>query len=132
MMKLRYRKRKRYLNLFIGLLWLTILVIRLFIRREFDNFDFMITGFALFFTGYFIYLSKRPVLTIQDSGITRHYFFSNQTIATTDLTEFEVTTKGDYVLHSTGRQKICFKPVYLNPESLEKFQFYISQLSNRK
>ncbi len=130
MITLKYRKRKRYLNLLLAILWILILIFRLIQRRQIETLDFWIGGFALFFLIYFIYLSKKPLLSLSKLHITRHRLFGKTVIPLNELTELEINAKGDYVLKSNTGKEISFKPVYLDQKSLKTFKAYISDLSS--
>ncbi|MAW97145.1 MAG: hypothetical protein CMF36_16145 [Leeuwenhoekiella sp.] len=133
MISLKYRKRKRYLNLTLGLLWIIILVFRIGLNQKLEAFDFWIIGFALFFILYFIYLTKWPVITLSETQIIRHRFLGDKILFINDLVEFKVNAKGDYVLKSNSGNTICFKPVYLDKKSLGVFKKYLAVLiSERK
>jgi len=133
MITLRYRKRKRYLNLTLGLLWIIILGFRIYSNQKLEAFDFWIISFALFFILYFIYLTKWPLITLCETQIIRHRLLRDKILPINHLVEFKVDTKGDYVLKSDSGHTICFKPVYLDKKSLGLFKKYLAVLiSERK
>ncbi|PHQ28252.1 hypothetical protein CJ305_15980 [Leeuwenhoekiella nanhaiensis] len=132
MITLRHRKRKRFLNLTLGILWLLIFGFRIISKPKPDAFDFWIIAFALFFILYFVYLTKRPVLTLSETQIIRHHFLKDKILPVSDLSEFVVNAKGDYVLKSNSGKSICFKPVYLDQKSLGVFKKFLAVLISEK
>ena len=132
MVILKYRKRKRYLNLVLAFLWVFILALRLYIKKQIEELDIWIICFAVFFTIYFVYLSKKPLLTLSKTRVIRHHLLGKKIILTKDLIEFEVNSKGDYVLKSKSGKNIYFNPVYLDRKSLKIFETYLSNLISER
>lgn len=99
-LKIRFKKKKLYSNLIIGVIWLVFAVIILFAEEEnhWMNYVYPIIGFL--YLGQYWYDSTFQYLIIDENTIQRNVFYgTNRKIALKDIVWIKKFA-GDYILKS--------------------------------
>ncbi len=93
MTKIKFKKKKYYLNLFIGVLWLIIGAVIPVINGEFNVFDYIYTACGVLLLSIFLYDFKHQYLIIENQTIQKNFLYGgwNRKIKFDDITSIEKT-----------------------------------------
>ena len=114
-MRIRYKKKQLYINLFLGLIWLVYGVVNAVLSDSADWFDyswFLLSGFYL--TLYF-YQKKEHYLTIE-SGIIKQNWPFGKKLNLDEVKQIKLFA-GDYIL-KTDTEELSINSQLINSESL--------------
>lgn len=114
-MRIRYKKKQLYINLFLGLIWLVFGVVNAVLSDSADWFDyswFLLSGFYL--TLYF-YQKKEHYLTIE-SGIIKQNWPFGKKLNLDEVKQIKLFA-GDYIL-KTDTEELSINSQLINSESL--------------
>lgn len=128
-MKLKYSKKRYYLYLGIGLLWLTFFILRIIRESPLLTFDYVLLLLGITYFGYFLYLMNTPFLSITKGKIIRHRLINNDVIFLEDLSELMLDRSGNYYLISTKNKTILVKPSSIDSKSFKTFKQFIEKLN---
>ena len=114
-MRIRYKKKQLYINLFLGLIWLVYGVVNAVFSDSTDWFDyswFLLSGFYL--TLYF-YQKKEHYLTIESGIIKQNWPFGKE-LNLDEVKQIKLFA-GDYIL-KTDTEELSINSQLINSESL--------------
>ena len=114
-MRIRYKKKRLYINLFLGLIWLVYGVVNAVLSDSADWFDyswFLLSGFYL--TLYF-YQRKEHYLTIESGIIKQNWPFGKE-LNLDEVKQIKFFA-GDYIL-KTDTEELSINSQLINSESL--------------
>ena len=114
-MRIRYKKKQLYINLFLGLIWLVYGVVNAVLSDSADWFDyswFLLSGFYL--TLYF-YQKKEHYLTIESGIIKQNWPFGKE-LNLDEVKQIKLFA-GDYIL-KTDTEELSINSQLINSESL--------------
>jgi len=114
-MRIRYKKKQLYINLFLGLIWLVYGVVNAVLSDSADWFDyswFLLSGFYL--TLYF-YRKKEHYLTIESGIIKQNWPFGKE-LNLDEVKQIKLFA-GDYIL-KTDTEELSINSQLINSESL--------------
>ena len=99
-LKIRFKKKRLYANLIIGVIWLVFAVIILFTEEENHWMIYVYPIIGFLYLGQYWYDSTFQYLIIDDNTIQRNIFYgTNRKIALKDITWIKKFA-GDYILKS--------------------------------
>ena len=99
-LKIRFKKKRLYSNLIIGVIWLVFAVIILFTEEENHWMIYVYPIIGFLYLGQYWYDSTFQYLIIDDNTIQRNIFYgTNRKIALKDITWIKKFA-GDYILKS--------------------------------
>ena len=127
-MKIRFKKKKLYPNLLLGLLWLIIGVFKMLEVDALHWTDYGYLAIALLYLLHFMYDYKNQYLIIENETIRKNVLFGNQ--KKIDLNEINLITKiaGDYILKADHKQ-INIDPNLIEDESFIKLTNLLRKLN---
>lgn len=91
MTKIKFNKKKYYLNLFLGVLWLIIGTVIPVINGEFNVFDYIYTACGVLLLSIFLYDFKHQYLIIENQTIQKNFLYGgwNRILKLEDVTSIE-------------------------------------------
>ena len=124
-MKIRYIKKRQYFNLFYGLAWGALGIVKLFSNTSFDGLDYVWLTMAGLSMVLFLYDYKNQYLTIVDGMIYRIPVVGKK-IKLKDIVQIKKFA-GDYIL-KTNNKELTINTQLIDKESLNDLNAMLAQL----
>jgi len=127
-MKIRFKKKKLYSNLILGVLWLIIGVYNILEDEDLHWMDYSYLVIALLYLLHFIYDYKNQYLIIENESIRKNALYGNR--KKIELNDINLITKtaGDYILKAENKQ-INIDPNLIEDESFIKLTNLLRKLN---
>ena len=124
-MKFKYKKKKLYANLVIGILFLIIGVSSIYL----DDFEFssnqIFFAFGLVYIGYFFYNYKFQYIRVKNGIIQENGLFGTK-LEIAEITSFKKFA-GDYILKA-GKKELRINTELIDADSLQELREFIVKL----
>lgn len=123
--KIRFTRKRLNYNLFFGLAWLTLGILKLVMDTTLDEIDYVWFGIAGLSIGTYFYEYMNQYLTIEGGIISKNYPFGNKI----KLREIKQIKKiaGDYIL-KTDRNELTINTQIIDKNSLSELNEILGQL----
>ncbi|MFI8380486.1 hypothetical protein [Leeuwenhoekiella sp. NPDC079379] len=126
-MELGHKKNSPYLTLGIALIWVVLILIRLFASNSLSWFDILMIGLALYYFSKFYYLKTHPYLKLTETHFVKYCILKNTQIPIASLKGFHSNKTGDFVLVGSNK-KIWISSKAVDQKSLSKFKKHLQDL----
>ena len=124
-MKIRYKKKRLYTNLILGIIWTVFGVFVLLEddKRRWSEYGYLV--FGIIYIGIYIYDITNQYLTIENGMIKKNFIFGKRL----NLNEVIAIKKfaGDYTL-ITENQKLKINTVFIDKKSLAELNEILGRL----
>jgi len=129
-MKLLYKKRRLYLNLAIGIVWIILFILKLLYTEPHNIWllDYYMPVLSGLYLLQFLYQYHYQYLIVTDTEIIRNHLFFGKKIPLNAVERFYTNNLGDYVIEGSGK-KIKINPIIVNQKSLQEFKGFTRTLS---
>jgi hypothetical protein len=128
-MQFKYKKKKLYTNLIIGILWVVIGVASLLFNEDSNWTDYGFFSFGLVYIGFFLFNYKFQYITVKNGIIQENGLFGKK-VEIAKITSFRKLA-GDYVLIA-GKNQLRINTELIDADSLVELKKYISSLGTLK
>lgn len=125
-MKIKYKKKRLYANLTIGVVWVILGIINLILEEKIEWNDYGYLAIGVLYIGLFFYEILNQYLTIDQGMIKKHSIFKKE-IHINDITWIKKFA-GDYTL-KTDTQKLKINTELIEPKSLEELNKILRELN---
>ncbi|NJX15371.1 hypothetical protein [Tamlana crocina] len=102
MIKIKYKKKRLYSNLVIGVVWLVFAVFHLANEEKIDWTDYGYCGISLMYLLQFIYEYVNQYLTINNNVIKKHGIFG-KALKFSEVENFKIFA-GEYILQTQSAE----------------------------
>ena len=124
-MKIRYKKKRLYRNLFMGIVWFIFALITLTFDKENKWLDYGYVVLALLYLGQYTYEYFQQYLTIENGTIKKNAFFGKQ--LQLDKIIWIKKFAGEYTL-LTNTQKLTIETNWIEEKSLQELHSVLEKL----
>ena len=125
-MRIHYKKKQLYINLFLGIIWLINGIVQVFFN---EKSSWIVYGWFLFSAVYltiYFYQKKETYLTLENGIIKQNWPFGKKM----NLSEIKQIRHfaGDYILKS-GKKEMTINIQLINEESLSDLKTELKKLN---
>ena len=124
-MKIIYKKKRLYRNLFMGIVWFIFALITLTFDKENKWLDYGYVVLALLYLGQYTYEYFQQYLTIENGTIKKNAFFGKQ--LQLDKIIWIKKFAGEYTL-LTNTQKLTIETNWIEEKSLQELHSVLEKL----
>ena len=125
-MKIRYKKKRLRVNLFIVIAWGVLVVLTLFFSSKRQWFDYVYFIMLIFHLAQYIYENKKQYLTIENGTISKNLLFQTKKMNLNEITQIK-NFAGDYIL-KTSQKELIINTQIIYPDSLIDLNAVLEQL----
>ena len=128
MTKIKFKKKKLYLNLLLGSIWVVLGTLGFILDEELNVFEYIYIACGALYLFHFFYDFKYQYLKIEYNTIQKNFLYggSNKKIKFEDIVEVEKTYL-NYVL-KTENEKIQVNADLIEEESYKEFKSILFSL----
>jgi hypothetical protein len=125
-MEIKYKKKHLNLKLILGLVWLILFLVGVFVKEESNWTDYGWIVISVFYLGKYFYQKNYKYLTIENGIINVNGPFGKKLI----LTEIKRIKKfaGDYIL-KTDEKELTINTQIIDPNSLAELNAELEKLN---
>ncbi|MGJ8735938.1 hypothetical protein [Zobellia laminariae] len=125
-MKIRYKKKRLRVNLFIVIAWGVLVVLTLFFSSKRQWFDYVYFIMLIFHLAQYIYENKKQYLTIENGTISKNLLFQTKKMNLNEITQIKKFA-GDYILKSK-LEELTITTQIIDADSLVDLNAALEQL----
>ncbi|WP_028374470.1 hypothetical protein [Leeuwenhoekiella sp. MAR_2009_132] len=126
-MELGHKKNSTYLTLGIAIVWVILILFRLFLSNALGWFDILMMGLAIYYFCKFYYLKTHPYLKLTESHFVKYCILKTTRIPIASLKGFHSNNSGDFVLVGS-KKKIWISSKAVDQKSFSKFKEHLKHL----
>lgn len=128
---IKYKKKRLYLNLFIGIAWGLLFVVGLVMNYEnIEWYYYFHSLLSVIYLGQFFYEKHFQYLIIENNTITKPSLFDSKTIHISDINQVKKFA-GDIIIYTNDTRLNIAKNV-IDPESYEVLEQILASYSSEK
>ena len=127
-MKIRFKKKRLYINLILGLLWIGIVVFSLLedASLRWTDYGYLVAGIV--YLGHYLYDINNQYLTIENGSIRKNVLYGfGKKINVNEINRIEKYA-GDYIIR-TLEKELKINTGLIEEKSLEEFNEILKKLN---
>jgi len=126
-MKIRFKKKRLYLNLILGILWVGLGIFNLIEDDDLHWLDYGNLVFGSIYIGHYLFDIMNQYLTIENGTIRKNRLYGNGRKIYLSEINFIQKFAGDYTL-KTDNQKLIISTELIEKNSLDKLNEILQKL----
>lgn len=127
-MKIRFKKKRLYANLIIGIIWIGLCVFNVFEHDSFRWLDYVHLIMGLLYTAHFLYDLKHEYLSIENGTIKKNRLYGFEKKINLDDVNWIKKYAGDYII-KTETKDLKINTELIDENSLTELNRVLGQLN---